>query len=167
MANIASDVRGVVVGAIEGIYSSLGFSVSPGNVHEYLLEHETEERQTEYLKADISEGRFIRAWGVHVETSERARDTNDANLIRDYNIVIEGYYGLYDNTNPVPTLISHAELVRKAIWDLGLQLSNKVDYSRQINVSPISLTKTAESEDFWSISMQMETIKINPDWNAV
>lgn len=163
--SLASDVNAVIKTAIEGIYSTLGFINSPGNVHGYLLDHEPERgtRRGEYLFADTNKGRIIRAWGVHTEIAQQEpRDTSDANLEQTLETIIEGYYGVYDSTNPTETLISHGVAIRDAIWALGLDLSNKVCRVESLTSESLDLQtlKANEDRDVWVLRLRLTSLKI-------
>jgi hypothetical protein len=119
-------VRNVIVGAIRGVASSLGFDETNGNVKDYLLEWEEASLVDKYLMADVGGRRQVRVWGVEVVAND---DWYAAGNItrRTYTIKIQGFESLGINGAGVNAIIDGARIVRGAIRSLGSRLSNTVD----------------------------------------
>lgn len=119
-------VRATIVTAIEGVYDTLGFDQAPGNVKDYLLEYEPEERQPAYLMASVDGKKVIRAWAVDVRGND---DWYAAGNItkRTYRIRIRAYYAPGVGGEGINALIDGARAVRNAIRLLGSRLSETVD----------------------------------------
>lgn len=121
-------VRAVIVNALRDAWRDLGFDASPGNVKDYLLEHEDPALWAKYLNASIGGKNLARCWGVQVT----ARDewfgmANTAK--RTYSILVTGYYSKETRGEGVKALINGARIVRGAIHGLEQTLSETVDFS--------------------------------------
>lgn len=129
MATSTEDsIRSALVTAVQGIaVTELGFDETSGNVHSYLLEEEIDEKIADYLGAKVNFEDVIRAWAVQVYASEDFSEAFSSQQgTRLYEIAVEGYYGAHGET-PVNTIITHMRKVRKAIFDLNLNLGQRVD----------------------------------------
>jgi len=159
------DVRSVIVGAVEGIGEALGFDRANGNVLPYLLEEEIPERYTDYLGADVGAQKVIRAWGFQVYGREDwlpAQSRQEGRRL--YRIVIDGYYGVYGET-PINLALTHARLVRKAIFDLNLNLSNRVD--RLVSIGEPAIERLGVEDiptEIFRVRMIGEAEEQNPGW---
>lgn len=167
MASTEDTVRAALVGAIQGIYSTLGFSSEDGNVKSYLLEEEIAERNTAYLMAAVSgvTAPQVRAWAVQVYGREDWTEAFSRQAgKRYYRIVVDGYYGMH-GTTPINTALTHARKVREAIKGLNLNLSGTVD--RLSNISEPEADRIFPNNipvEVWRLRMTAEAEKQNPDW---
>lgn len=165
MASKESDVRGAIVTAIQGIYSTLGFAESPGNVKPYLFKNELPSKAGEFLSAKIAgeTQKRVRAWGVEVIAQELYSAVSEIPT-RLYTITVEGYYGAHGST-PINTLIDHALLVRGAIDGLTSRISNTVD--RTVSVADLDVSRLETSEvpiEIFVGRMVYSAEKYNPGW---
>ena len=165
MANTEADVRAAVVAGIKGIYATLGFKTSPGNVHEYLLDKERKGKLGDYLATALDgvTPLRIRAWGVEVLAHEEYFAVREIPT-RHYSITVQGYYGAH-GTNPVNTLIDHARHVRKAIYDLTSRISSTVD--RTVAVTDVEIERLDNDEipdEVYVGTFVYTAEKYNPGW---
>lgn len=166
MANTESDVRAVIVDAVRDIaVSELGFIEPNGNIKEYLLAEEVPERANKYLYGKIEGGRqAVRAWGVQVYANETLKQSHTLATMREYNIVLEGYYG-GDAETPVNTAIYHARKVRKAVNDLGGRLGGTVQAIIEFTKPDIDwLVVPDVGYKVLRIRMILNAEKRNADW---
>lgn len=133
-------VREEIVTAIKTVANEkLGYALhSTPNIHEYLLEFEQPEYELNYLVADTVEGKKVRAWGVQVVGDDDYYNTGGI-TIRNYTVIVQGYYDLGIDGAGVNTLIEHTRAVRRAILDIGSNLNHTVD--RTTDMTPLSLGK--------------------------
>lgn len=167
MGSTGDDVRTVLVGAVQGAYAALGFSVANGNVKSYLLEEEIPERYVTYLMAAVSgiAAPQVRAWAVQVyEREDFTTAISRQEGRRFYSIVVDGYYGMH-GTTPINTALTHARAVRKAIKDLNLNLSGKVDRLSSFSEPSLDRIKPENiSVEVFRVRMQAEAEQQNPGW---
>ena len=158
-------VNAALVGAIQGIYSSLGFDASPGNVKAYPIEFEREEENTSYLMSTCSSTKVVRCWSVDVRANDAffAVD-NVAN--REYQIDILGYYEIGVNGSGYSLLVDHSRKVRKAIIDLGTSLSGTVDWTEA--GTPLDIAKESAFDvskgEILIGAISYTALKRNPDY---
>lgn len=145
MADTGDAAKAAVVAAIQAIATSeLGFDVANGNVKDYLRDEEATELQGVYPLATVGSKERVRAWGVQVYTNEDLEIGFSQQITREYEIVIQAYYGVH-GSSPWNTMNSHAHEVREAIAGLGGRLSNTVQIVQ--DVTPFKLVEKINEAD--------------------
>ena len=158
-------VRAVIAGAIQGVASTLGFESSIGNVHEYLLEWENDERKAEYLMARLTDGsKQVRAWGVQVLGNDDWVASNNITQ-RRYQILIIGYYSKGVQGEGINALIDGARTIRGAIRSLGSRLTETVDLvSSTGQITPRELGRVDPVGSVIEGTMEYVAERRNPDF---
>lgn len=145
MSSTEDAVRDFLVDALEAIaQSKLGFDETNGNIKDYPIEFENDEDRPAYLMAPVGGKKKARCWSVDV----RGDDTIFAQggvTLRNYLIVLSGYYGLDKDGESYKALISHARKIREKIKSYGVQLNNLVDTIR--DGTPLSIDYLGSDED--------------------
>lgn len=127
LSDTGDAVREVLYDAIKDI-ASTKLGMDNGNtVHNYLFGEEISVKRGEYLMATIGGKKEARAWGIQVYTYEDLEQGMGQKTNRFYEVVIEGYYGAHGST-PFNTMLTHAQYIREAIKDLGVELNRRVNF---------------------------------------
>lgn len=159
-------VNAAVVSLIQGIYSTLGFSTANGNVKSYLLEFEYPELRAEFLMADVTtDGRRPRVWAVQVATVEEPWISMKNEVMRVYELTIEGHYGLGLSGSGVTALINGARAIRSAIKALTSDFNGLVDTCRDLQMTTpevVDLENDDIPEPVVRLRMKYILEKINP-----
>lgn len=165
MASTERAVRDVIVNAIKAVaVSKLGFSDTDGNIRDYLLEEEIIENASSYLAARVGGQDRIQAWAVQVYGYETLEQSFTQAAMREYDVVIEGYYGAHGET-PINTLIDHAREVRKVVRDLGGRLSETVQAIIGFSKPDFSILERADAPvKIYKVRMVLAAEKRNADW---
>lgn len=130
MSSTEDDIRDLLVDGIQSIaQTKLGFDESDGNVHDYLLEYESDEDRAAYLMAPVAGRPKIRAWAVQVLGADTIFAQGGITM-RDYQITIAGYYGIGKNGEGIKNMIEHARKIREKIKSYGSMLNNMLDTIR-------------------------------------
>lgn len=160
-------VSNAIVGAIQGIYATLGFDSSPGNVKAYPIEVEREEKHTSYLMAESSSTKVVRCWSVDVRAQD-AFFAADVQAVpnREYTIIVTGYYELGVNGAGYALLVQHARKVRQAILALNTNLSETVDWTEV--GAPLDIIRTSafdvDKGEILVGTMTYTAFRRNPDF---
>lgn len=168
MATSTADlIRADLVAAIEGIAESqLGFDDDSEAVNSYLLEEEVGEKTTDFLFATVDSEQVARKWAVQVYESERFAGVGSTKEtgFRDYEIVIEGYYGGY-GSSPNNLMLTHERYVRKACKDLGLNLSGRVSALLNMPQGSTRIETIADvGIELFVRRLEWQAERYNPDW---
>lgn len=124
-------VRDVIVGAIRGVASALGFEEPDGNVQDYLLEWEEKSLTGPYLMTWVNGARKVRVWGVDVVASDPWFASGNI-VKRDYTITIQGFEEVGVRGAGVNQMVDSARIIRGGILALGSRLSNTVDLVKSV-----------------------------------
>lgn len=159
-------VNAAVVALIQGIYSTLGFSTANGNVKSYLLEFEYPELRAEFVMADVAtDGRRPRVWAVQVATIEEPWISMKNEVMRVYELTIEGHYGVGTSGAGVTALINGSRAIRSAIKTTTSDFNGIVDTCRDLQMSAPSIVDLENDdipEPIATLRMRYILEKINP-----
>lgn len=148
MISNESTVRAAIAEAIRSIArSELGFDLPDGNIHEYLVEDETPEGLSDYLKAVCEGENVVRSWAVEVLAADEIARTQRT-YQRSYLVSVCGYYGYGIRGSGKLLLIEHFRKVRGAIKDLGTTLGGLVTQLESVDGPNFTTELALDSEDF-------------------
>lgn len=159
-------VRAEIVTAIRSVAKTeLGFDNFDGNIKDYLLEFEREERAASYLVAQCGGKLEIRCWAVQVTSSEEVGAMGNISR-RNYTVTVKGYYSLGSGGSGYKLLIDHIRAVRAAIKDLGTNLSGLCDRMLGVDDGGISVIRGIDAEGgaMLEATMVYRFDKLNPDY---
>lgn len=158
-----STVRAVLVAAVQGIASDLGFNEPTGNVKDYPLEAHHPERYAAYLKALVGGKRRARAWAFDVRGHDEPFALRNISK-RTYIIRCIGYYEQGEDGEGHKDLIDHATKVRGAIRTLTNNLSGTVDLISSATPLDIVDRRDIETMPLWVGTMTWTATRNNPDY---
>lgn len=130
-----------IIGAIEGIASTLGFLDSTGNVHDYPLDLEDPSQYAKYLMADTSDSdKALRAWYVDVLPNDDFETHTSTTIFMT--LVVGAYYERGIGGAGVNLLREHVRLVRQAIRALETNLGGAVSHIIEMSKTEFGLVET-------------------------
>lgn len=158
-------VRGVIAGAIRGKASELGFQAPDGNVKEYLLAYEQEERKAAYLSAVVDGKQIVWAIGVQVTGNDDWFAMRNITK-RAYTIVMQFYREIGRDGSGVNAVIDAARVVRGAIRELTNGLSGTVSLVASTGEPDVSIVDGPEARPgkFIQATMIYKAERVNPDF---
>ena len=167
MPSTEAGLRSELVSAIQAIaVTKLGFDIAGGNVKDYLLEHEQDEKQVSYLMASVAGVKKVRVWFVWVTASDNFFALGGITQ-RRYEIIIAGFAEAGIAGAGAKYLIDGANSIRNAIrTSTTITINSKVNHiesNTPIDIVPYFGVDPKAGKILLG-SMRYTAIKNNPDW---
>ncbi len=158
-------VRQVIVDALRGVSSDLGFDETQGNIKDYLLEYEEPTLWANYLRASVGGKQVVRCVAAEVMASENWYGMGNK-LKRTYQIAVVLYFAKGVRGEGINALIEAARVARGAIHQLNQTLSNTVDFASGATVLDVSEQGEIDSIPGSILVGRMEYVaeKVAPDF---